>query len=64
MSTAAFRPAPSADATVLRVEAEPLSVADQLDRAAAACLAHAGTVHAVASERVPGGGPAAALLRY
>jgi hypothetical protein len=64
VSTAAFGSAPTADAAVLRVGAEPPSVADQLDRAAAACLAHGGTVHAVAPERMPGAGPAAALLRY
>lgn len=36
---------------------------DLLDLAAAATLAHGGTVHAVASAQVPGGGPLAAVFR-
>lgn len=37
---------------------------DLLDRAALECLVHGGTVFAVESSQVPGGGPVAAVYRY
>ncbi|MGH3262272.1 MAG: hypothetical protein ACRDNS_09775 [Trebonia sp.] len=64
LSTAAFWPGASAAEPLLRLAAEPVTVADRLDRAAAACMAHAGTVHAVSPERMPSAGPSAAVLRF
>lgn len=54
---------------VLRLAGGTSSVADQLDHAAAGCLAYGGTVHLVPAERMPvaddaGRRPAAALLRF
>lgn len=54
---------------VLRLTDETSSAADQLDRAAAHCLAYGGNVYLVPAERMPdpsraGGSPAAALLRF
>lgn len=53
----------SSGPTVLRLDAGTPTVLDQVDRAAAATLAHGGEVHIVPLERLPHQGPAA-VLRY
>jgi hypothetical protein len=64
LSASAFTHAPSNALQVLRLGALPRTVADQLDQAATACLAHGGTLHTVPDELMPQATAAAALLRF
>jgi hypothetical protein len=64
LSNDVFVPAPPEAETILRLGVHPRSTPDLLDQAAAASLAHDAPVYSVAPERVPGDGPAAALLRF